>query len=1236
MKEDHRKNKKTGWLILGAAVVLAVVGAALFLWKIYKDGELFDPELFANSQDIKENQVIFPGEEDYASDETGSGDSDLWERDKEAEDKIQPDELPDASVLFEMEKRLIDDPKEADHIIADMNHHDAVMNENEDDTLVPDGADEQPGKEDSQDSVIVPGEPEDTDKENNGPVVPGGETESGDSSHGGGQGGDGESEGESSGGKETESESNTTDTGESETGETEPEEPEKPLVDPDPEPELPPDIYEDFYGPTPSFPEEGIPEEEGSSEGDGPQYVLEIIKDPWETEHAGSIYYGCVLTDWKILCSVYAYVMEDGFPVYRLENYSDNFKIGPYPEVAKEDFSVTFYFRPNGSSDWQEVVCEFTVKPNKVLLQGKQPDEYLHTFYPNVGDTINLVEYYSKLLPEECVDIFGGGAPLPVLFPGWSETPGGPPVGITYTSKTPGRHVLYALPAVKLSDEYTAYLEMDWGIYFPAYLQTLTGYSGDKEKLVVPLGIQKISAYGISVENIDIPETVLNIEVSGINVIQNYQVDKNNPNYSSDDGILFNKERTHLLDVPSGRQRIEVPKQVEEVNIEQNSIREISFESPVPPVFDITSFDGAKIYVSEENYMAYLIAWGNDLGTNMLLKKDGSESEYIIRDNAILSADGKILYSVTEGVSSAYIVPDGVEVIKSGALEGQTQISVIILPETLKELESNGLSGAGLTDILCQGKVPPKVKADSFGELSGLQVFVDGSARDAYLKAWSPVLGEEETKQLISSGNSSLEEKNGFMFLLKDGEALLLKAPKDLIIFDENSLNGVCITKIGSEAFAGCNELAIVSIPESVKIIEKGAFKGCGELQGAFFCSTDWIQVKEEVFEDCDSLRFVAFNAVTGEIETGYFPGNAAFMPAGAAGYPDSFIEAADTYYMENQGEGKILYGRSEDIAGNGTSSVLLRGTKNISGEIILPEGTVQIGHRALASCTDIFTLNQESMSGLKVISNSAFSMSGLSGEIILPSGLESLEEEAFYMCSHLSKVHIDGTNLAYIKNFAFSSCDNLSEVTFGDQCQVSSLGASVFAFTNIRELYLPESILNIYPDVFYGCGQFERLYLKGSQPPELILYSLGFGYSFGDELPENFRVVLTDESALTAYLEAWKYPMVGRFKGEELTKEEEAQAETILKQLFGINQISLKTLDIESETETDILEETSETALDTETEETDRQEMESRETGMEETNVQETETSQTHLEETDMTETEENLLTEEQEEETL
>lgn len=80
------------------------------------------------------------------------------------------------------------------------------------------------------------------------------------------------------------------------------------------------------------------------------------------------------------------------------------------------------------------------------------------------------------------------------------------------------------------------------------------------KRIVIPDGITKIDEYAFrdcsNLTNIVIPENVTEIVVSafeGCRSLESINVDSNNPVYSSEDGVLFNKDKTELIIYPHGR-----------------------------------------------------------------------------------------------------------------------------------------------------------------------------------------------------------------------------------------------------------------------------------------------------------------------------------------------------------------------------------------------------------------------------------------------------------------------------------------------------------------------------------------------------------------------------------------------------------------------------------------------------------------------------------------------------------
>lgn len=1142
-------------------IAIGAVAIGLYIvWHSYRNGGVFDPDSYAKNQEVRDNQVIFPEEDEYSQEDGGQGDSDLWEKDHKAEEKLNPENMPESSVLFETEGKFTDFGS-ADQMVADTNQQGGI----------PGGPNGDGGP-----TILVPGEGGDI-------KVPDG-TFGPDGNHSG--------SGNGSGGNGNEDDPRP------------PVDPDPILPDPDPKPELPPDLYEEFVpGGSETFPDGGI-----SGGGSSVEITWMILDDPGETN---PIYYGQTLDDWKLFCAVYAYVYvydQDGFPtIYRIEGYSENFKIGSYPKVAREDFSVDFYFRANKDSEWQKETWNCKVKPFKVAFSGWEDGTYSSpAWYPQAGETKSLMDYYRDILPQEWMDIWLMPIELTEMFPGWSETPGGKPVPLIYSPLLPGRHVLYPLDLVPVPDGMSVSMELNWN--YGGCIQTLNGYSGSGDLLKVPDGIASIDLYETKVDVVDIPSSVLEIYLGmdRLEVRQSYQVDEENPNYSSVDGMLLSKDKTTLYAVPLEKKVVTIPETVTYAEISDNAIEEIHFKSGTPAEMELGNLHDASIYVPSDAYFAYLAAWGDSLGTNRLLREDGTEAEFVIRDGAVLSGDGKILYKLLDSVSGIYTVPDGVEQIQEGAFAGHG-VSMAILPESMKALDSQSMTGSQISRIICLGAEPPAIKKDSLDQLEGLKVQVPKGAGESFVDAWAPALGRETAEAIVVEAFNRLEDQKGFTYLEQEDGAILLKAPEDLAYFNGNELQAVTFKEIGSKAFSDCDSLLIAELPDSVKWIGDGAFENCDEIQGIISYSADTVAVGQNAFENCGKLRILAFNAARASFENGYSPdeGLIYWAPAGASGYEGGSMKAdCDSYFLARQEKGGLLYGEDEE------GRYVIAATDNISGNIVFWPNTLEIADEALFGCRESFTLDTAGMENLRYIGDYAFQYSGVTGDVILPDTLRYLGSYTFYGCTGIVRVHIDGLLDWYkngikgpqLRNGVFEECSNLEKVTFGSGCGLESIGEEAFWNTAISSIELPEGIHSIlsgafgntrltrikmpssleimYYSVFDGCTMLNEVEFSNEVPPALILFAKGpeYGYIFGLDLPEDFRIVLSGNAAgkEEEYIEAWKYAMIGygEESKDELSEEQIKEGANIVRKLLGLtlaqseNASALQVTSIEDEGE--------------------------------------------------------------------
>ncbi len=218
-------------------------------------------------------------------------------------------------------------------------------------------------------------------------------------------------------------------------------------------PDLPPDIN------YPAFPSDGITTD--STEHVSLTFIPSSVFNSGET-----LYNGAVLTDWKILCSLYVFVDvndENNNIVsrHRLSDYNENFRIGEFPSVADGNFTVNFYFRQNADSDWIEFSCPITVNYAKFIVLDDNGTVLGESFAEKAGDGIcffnQMQQYYL-----DHKDEWGSPDTLNSIFPGWSLAEGGEPLGNWFTPAGPGRYVFYPLDRVPVPDGLTVSASAGW------------------------------------------------------------------------------------------------------------------------------------------------------------------------------------------------------------------------------------------------------------------------------------------------------------------------------------------------------------------------------------------------------------------------------------------------------------------------------------------------------------------------------------------------------------------------------------------------------------------------------------------------------------------------------------------------------------------------------------------------------------------------------------------------------
>lgn len=340
-------------------------------------------------------------------------------------------------------------------------------------------------------------------------------------------------------------------------------------------------------------------------------------------------------------------------------------------------------------------------------------------------------------------------------------------------------------------------------------------------------------------------------------------------------------------------------------------------------------------------------------------------------------------------------------------------------------------------------------------------------------------------RQLLSSGALEGVEvimlrvsKEGYAYAWLAGEnrTVLIDAPENVTPFTgvvtATDGSAVDVNQIGTGAFANHTELKWVYLPESVATIGYEAFRDCTALEGVLIDTREQITILEKAFTGCEALRFLASNAMDGQVYEDSLPvairtpGSKelklpeycmALVRSNATGYHPywtMFTTAdPDSYTMED--------------LGNGTMAAYLTG-----------------------------------------VDGGAFYDSALSGDVSCPDGV-LVGAECFFGSDITGFTSAVGGIGSDFSAGAFQHCTSLTRVELGSFAVNSSL----------------------YSYLFDGCEQLRELVLDDFSAPGLISYNespfrFNSDWTLGEEV-ENLRITV-QAGAEDSYVRSWRYGFSG------------------------------------------------------------------------------------------------------------
>ncbi len=907
---------------------------------------------------------------------------------------------------------------------------------------------------------------------------------------------------------------------------------------PESKPEVPKgdNLIESTYKIT-DFPKDGVDEKEV-------KLKLSIVPI-MDIDYTNHIYYDAKLSKEKLLSAVLVYVLdEDNNYKYRIKSFNENFKVSSFPKIAKKDFKVTFSFRQNEKAKWQEYEYEFQVAPYQFFVTD-QKEQLLDSVTPDMnisknGNIFNLLPYYEKLLTKKQQTGLSRdkGLSIDKYIPGWTDEEDNEIPSDIYKANKKGWKTFYPKTEKSVPSGYK--MEMKW--YFDVdnfdyeanikYLQTLTkipGRFGVNSTFSVLDGVHWVDLSGVTLDKIILSASTAVVSSDSMEIKTAYEVSNDNPYFTAKNGILYDKDVTKIIAIPSGTQELTIGKNIKSISIpKKNNINKIVLKDMEPPEIELDKLQGTMIWVSKKYYDDYLNEWKDKLPDSVSVYCE-EDDDMVIRNNAVLSKDGKTLYRVLSSVKGNYVVPDGVEVIKKDALINCTMLYQVILPKSINKLEKSSLDGEQIDKIIFLGDVPEKTESDFITEKKGIDIYVSSGKYDDYSKTMQDC-------NIIEKKLSIIKNK-GYGFVKMDDTTELLSVPENLEVFD-GSQTDVKFQVVGEGAFSNAQNLFDVELPESVETVNTYAFAYCSRLQFIVVHQKDKIDIEYNAFENTGRLKTVSYDSAHIVFKDEYIPSVLNFCKVESEVENEEVfangrllkLRDTESFFVEGDTKnGSFVYAKAKDKGED--VSYLVCASDNISGKVSLRSDTASILQHAFLNCVDEFEINFEDYLKLFEIDKFAFEYSGVSGELSLSDNVVFLSTSAFKGCRNITSVNI-GASVQKVNYEAFAECINLSKVVFAKDSGCTEIASSAFAYTeNLTSMVFPESLEKISSNIFLYAG-IKSIEFTSADAPELVEYEADGYFTFGYSITSDLKIIVPTGKA-GSYMAAWEEKFNGTVSGK-------------------------------------------------------------------------------------------------------
>ena len=413
-----------------------------------------------------------------------------------------------------------------------------------------------------------------------------------------------------------------------------------------------------------------------------------------------------------------------------------------------------------------------------------------------------------------------------------------------------------------------------------------------------------------------------------------------------------------------------------------------------------------------------------------------------IREKAFMDCDGL----------ETLVLPEGLERIGNNAFSGCTSLKEVVFPSTLLSVGNEAFSGCSELENVAFGSLRTNVQEDAFdGCIYELENLQDENASPA------------EFFEL------KVDKRNSARIISYTGDEEIVVVP--------GMIGGHPITSIEKGCFKGNETVQEIYISNAISAVNGDVFRDCPNLKKVHI-SEAVSSLTGTAFAGCSSLMEVNIPDKMTEVQRGLFkdsPLTTLYVGKGVKRIsPDAFYKgdmdiATGMYFKNRVLENLMIDSGNESFSASG-SLLLSKDGKTLYAELgdplkaVIPEGVEEIGAGAYDKLSSLREVSFPST--LKKISEKAFAGTCITS-VELPAALEVIESQAFSYCRSLRKVEIN-EGLKVIGDQAFEGCP-------------------------VESVYIPASVETLGKDSFLAISTYQ------GETPQSFRIDTANPFVFGD-----------------------------------------------------------------------------------------------------------------------------------------